>query len=191
MEPSTHADCAPLSGERAPSAFWPSLAGCPGDVFSLAASAFPRDDARRRALEGEKDADSRAQTHGKARAGGDRHEAPGAELQAEEQGEGLSARDTSGEKEERRSTGGTGPPRMTTAAKRLLVDDETLDSILNDTEKLENLKKRGEELQNEHWAYVTAHEELRAVMNDFAAAVLISMPDDIYAFARDYFSAFA
>ncbi|KEP61474.1 UNVERIFIED_CONTAM: hypothetical protein HHA_454370 [Hammondia hammondi] len=33
-----------------------------------------------------------------------------------------------------------------------------------------------EELRQNHWKYVEEHEELRAVLNDFAAAVLVSRP---------------
>eukprot|EP01016_Furgasonia_blochmanni_P051097 TRINITY_DN7994_c0_g2_i1.p2 TRINITY_DN7994_c0_g2~~TRINITY_DN7994_c0_g2_i1.p2 ORF type:complete len:295 (-),score=85.99 TRINITY_DN7994_c0_g2_i1:290-1174(-) len=47
-----------------------------------------------------------------------------------------------------------------------------------------------EDIKKEHVEYLKKHPEIREVLNDFVSSLLLQKPDDIYAYARDYFSYF-
>ncbi|RUS87488.1 hypothetical protein EGW08_004742 [Elysia chlorotica] len=50
---------------------------------------------------------------------------------------------------------------------------------------------RKEELKGDHASYMRHHPELRALLADFLQFLLLRKPDDVIAFAADYFSAFS
>ncbi|GFS27239.1 ciliogenesis-associated TTC17-interacting protein-like [Elysia marginata] len=50
---------------------------------------------------------------------------------------------------------------------------------------------RKEELKGDHATYMRHHPELRALLADFLQFLLLRKPDDVIAFAADYFSAFS
>ncbi len=47
-----------------------------------------------------------------------------------------------------------------------------------------------DEIKKEHIEYLKKHPEIREILNDFVSTLLLKKPDDLYAFARDYFSFF-
>ena len=47
------------------------------------------------------------------------------------------------------------------------------------------------ELKDGHNVYMRHHPELKAVLGDFVQFLLLRKPDDVVAFAADYFSSFA
>lgn len=59
-----------------------------------------------------------------------------------------------------------------------------------DLAQQEQLELREEELREEHFKFIDEHPELRQVLNDFLSSVLLHRPDDVFAFAREYFMAF-
>merc|ERR1711924_328940 len=63
------------------------------------------------------------------------------------------------------------------------------DGRMKDLEQQEKLELREQELNQEHWKYVDSNPELRQVLNDFMASVLLHRPEHVD-FAREYFSAF-
>lgn len=48
-----------------------------------------------------------------------------------------------------------------------------------------------EEIKGDHATYMRHHPELRALLADFLQFLLLRKPDDVIAFAADYFSAFS
>jgi hypothetical protein len=50
---------------------------------------------------------------------------------------------------------------------------------------------RKEEIKSDHATYMRHHPELRALLSDFLQFLLLRKPDDVIAFAADYFSAFS
>mmetsp|Transcript_44915 Transcript_44915/g.100997 ORF Transcript_44915/g.100997 Transcript_44915/m.100997 type:complete len:89 (-) Transcript_44915:142-408(-) len=65
-----------------------------------------------------------------------------------------------------------------------------IDGRMKDPEQQEKLELREEELRQEHTKYLEQHPELRQVLNDFMSSVLLHRPDQVFEFARQYFSAF-
>merc|ERR1719352_1236245 len=61
---------------------------------------------------------------------------------------------------------------------------------MKDPEQQEKLELREEALRQEHTKYLEEHPELRQVLNDFMSSVLLHRPDQVFDFAREYFSAF-
>merc|ERR1712070_373007 len=55
-------------------------------------------------------------------------------------------------------------------------------------EERSNLEERKHEIQKEYNAYMVEHPELRQALNDFLTACLAERPDNIYKFARYWFS---
>ena len=55
-------------------------------------------------------------------------------------------------------------------------------------EERSNLEERKHEIQKEYKAYMVEHPELRQALNDFLTASLAERPDNIYKFARYWFS---
>jgi len=47
-----------------------------------------------------------------------------------------------------------------------------------------------EEIKSEHVQYVKSHPEIRDILNDFLSSLLLEKPEDIYHYARKYFSFF-
>lgn len=47
-----------------------------------------------------------------------------------------------------------------------------------------------EEIKSEHVQYIKSHPEIRDILNDFLSSLLLEKPDDIYYYARKYFSFF-
>ena len=47
-----------------------------------------------------------------------------------------------------------------------------------------------EEIKSEHVQYMKSHPEIRDILNDFLSSLLLEKPDDIYIYARKYFSFF-
>lgn len=47
-----------------------------------------------------------------------------------------------------------------------------------------------DEVKKEHGAYISGHPEIRQLLNDFLSTVLLEKPEDVYAYAQDYFSFF-
>lgn len=50
------------------------------------------------------------------------------------------------------------------------------------------LARPQEELKKQHVEYLSAHPELRHLLNDFMSAVLMEKPTDVYAFAQSHFA---
>ncbi|CAK0817852.1 unnamed protein product, partial [Prorocentrum cordatum] len=65
-----------------------------------------------------------------------------------------------------------------------------IDGRLKDPEQQEKLELREEELRQAHGKYLQKHPELRQVLNDFMSSVLLHRPDQVFDFAKEYFSAF-
>mmetsp|Transcript_21029 Transcript_21029/g.46791 ORF Transcript_21029/g.46791 Transcript_21029/m.46791 type:complete len:95 (-) Transcript_21029:124-408(-) len=65
-----------------------------------------------------------------------------------------------------------------------------VDGQMRELEQQEKLEKREEALKREHADYLEKHPELRQVLNDFMSSVLLHRPDQVFEFAREYFSAF-
>eukprot|EP00397_Hematodinium_sp_SG-2012_P067996 GEMP01108111.1.p1 GENE.GEMP01108111.1~~GEMP01108111.1.p1 ORF type:complete len:100 (+),score=15.15 GEMP01108111.1:31-300(+) len=59
-----------------------------------------------------------------------------------------------------------------------------------DREQQERLEILEHKLQEEGFAYLSKHPELRQVLNEFMSSLLLHRPDDVFAFARDFFDAF-
>ncbi|CEM04237.1 unnamed protein product [Vitrella brassicaformis CCMP3155] len=78
------------------------------------------------------------------------------------------------------------------ALKQVAEADDLFDSEgrPKDPEPMERLELRTVELSEEHWGYVEKHPELRQLLTDFLASVLLHTPEDVFAFAREYFSVF-
>lgn len=47
-----------------------------------------------------------------------------------------------------------------------------------------------DEVKKEHNAYISAHPEIRQLLNDFLSTLLLEKPEDVYDYAQDYFSFF-
>jgi guanylate kinase len=47
-----------------------------------------------------------------------------------------------------------------------------------------------EEIKKEHQEYVVHHPELREILNDFLSSVLLEKPDNVYNYAKEFFSYF-
>lgn len=47
-----------------------------------------------------------------------------------------------------------------------------------------------EEIKLEHVQYIKSHPEIRDILNDFLSSLLLEKPQDIYVYARKYFSFF-
>jgi len=47
-----------------------------------------------------------------------------------------------------------------------------------------------DEVKKEHTTYINKHPEIRQLLNDFLSTVLLEKPDDVYAYAQEYFSYF-
>lgn len=47
-----------------------------------------------------------------------------------------------------------------------------------------------DEVKKEHGAYISAHPEIRQLLNDFLSTLLLEKPEDVYEYAQDYFSFF-
>ena len=47
-----------------------------------------------------------------------------------------------------------------------------------------------EEIKLEHVEYMKSHPELRDILNDFISSLLLDKPENIYNYAKDYFSFF-
>mmetsp|Transcript_662 Transcript_662/g.1202 ORF Transcript_662/g.1202 Transcript_662/m.1202 type:complete len:81 (-) Transcript_662:22-264(-) len=62
--------------------------------------------------------------------------------------------------------------------------------MMKDPEQQEKLELREEELRQEHTTYLEQHPELRQVLNDFMSSVLLHRPDQVFEFAKEYFTAF-
>eukprot|EP00500_Bicosoecida_sp_ms1_P002038 CAMPEP_0203815622 /NCGR_PEP_ID=MMETSP0115-20131106/11213_1 /ASSEMBLY_ACC=CAM_ASM_000227 /TAXON_ID=33651 /ORGANISM="Bicosoecid sp, Strain ms1" /LENGTH=102 /DNA_ID=CAMNT_0050724521 /DNA_START=137 /DNA_END=442 /DNA_ORIENTATION=+ len=58
-------------------------------------------------------------------------------------------------------------------------------------EELSELNERKAELRRESNEWVASHPELKSVMSDFMAALMQRKPDDVFAFAAEYFEAIA
>mmetsp|Transcript_30798 Transcript_30798/g.40691 ORF Transcript_30798/g.40691 Transcript_30798/m.40691 type:complete len:267 (-) Transcript_30798:235-1035(-) len=56
-------------------------------------------------------------------------------------------------------------------------------------EEISQLNERKAELKAQHMAYVEEHPEIKTILNDFVCACLLEKPDDVFAFARDHFTA--
>ena len=59
-----------------------------------------------------------------------------------------------------------------------------------DNEVLAYLSTRKDELMESHVQYIAEHPEIRQVLNDFLSSVLLSKPDDVFVFAKEYFHPF-
>ena len=57
-------------------------------------------------------------------------------------------------------------------------------------EVLAYLATRKDQLNKSHNEYIEKHPEMREILNDFLSAVLLSKPDDVYLFAKEYFHPF-
>jgi guanylate kinase len=55
-------------------------------------------------------------------------------------------------------------------------------------EEISALNERKRELKDEHAAYIGEHPELKNILSDFMAAVLLEKPDDTFAFAKEHFA---
>jgi len=49
---------------------------------------------------------------------------------------------------------------------------------------------RKQEIKKEYVGYVSKHNEIREILNDFTSNLLFNKPEDPYKFAKDYFSFF-
>lgn len=47
-----------------------------------------------------------------------------------------------------------------------------------------------EEIKLEHIEYIKSHPELRDILNDFISSLLLDKPENIYTYAKEYFSFF-
>ena len=59
-----------------------------------------------------------------------------------------------------------------------------------DNEVLAYLSTRKDELMQQHDEYIADHLEIREVLNDFLSSVLLSKPDDVFVYAKEYFHPF-
>ncbi|KAF4661084.1 hypothetical protein FOL47_006843 [Perkinsus chesapeaki] len=57
-------------------------------------------------------------------------------------------------------------------------------------EQQQALQDKEEQLREAHEDYLKSHPELRQMLNDFIASALLQQPDDIFDFAKDYFTTF-
>ena len=55
-------------------------------------------------------------------------------------------------------------------------------------EEISQLNERKRELKDQHAAYIGEHPELKNILSDFMAAVLLEKPDDTFAFAAEHFA---
>merc|ERR1712195_167490 len=67
-----------------------------------------------------------------------------------------------------------------------VIMEEAMESL--NMEERSNLEERKHEIQKEYKAYMVEHPELRQALNDFLTALLAERPDNIYKFARYWFS---
>jgi len=66
-----------------------------------------------------------------------------------------------------------------------------MESNMNfDNEVLAYLSTRKDELMTQHDEYIVEHLEIREVLNDFLSSVLLSKPDDVFVYAKEYFHPF-
>mmetsp|Transcript_37520 Transcript_37520/g.49332 ORF Transcript_37520/g.49332 Transcript_37520/m.49332 type:complete len:250 (+) Transcript_37520:45-794(+) len=66
-----------------------------------------------------------------------------------------------------------------------------MESNMNfDNEVLAYLSTRKVELMEQHDEYISEHNEIREVLNDFLSSVLLHKPDDVFVFAKEYFHSF-
>ena len=47
-----------------------------------------------------------------------------------------------------------------------------------------------EEIKKEHVEYLQKHPEITEIMNDFVSSLLLEKPENIYVYAKDYFTFF-
>ena len=59
-----------------------------------------------------------------------------------------------------------------------------------DNEIVAYLSTRKQKLIDSHNSYILEHPEMRQILNDFMSSVLITKPDDVYLFAKEYFHPF-
>lgn len=59
-----------------------------------------------------------------------------------------------------------------------------------DNEVLAYLSTRKDELMTQHDEYIADHPEIREVLNDFLSSVLLSKPNDVFVYAKEYFHPF-
>jgi len=59
-----------------------------------------------------------------------------------------------------------------------------------DNEVLAYLSVRKDELIESHSEYIAKHPEIREVLNDFLSSVLLSKPNDVFVYAKEYFHPF-
>eukprot|EP00391_Amoebophrya_sp_Ameob2_P011785 CAMPEP_0178996808 /NCGR_PEP_ID=MMETSP0795-20121207/8577_1 /TAXON_ID=88552 /ORGANISM="Amoebophrya sp., Strain Ameob2" /LENGTH=73 /DNA_ID=CAMNT_0020689245 /DNA_START=87 /DNA_END=308 /DNA_ORIENTATION=+ len=52
------------------------------------------------------------------------------------------------------------------------------------------VKVREGALRDEYYKYLDSHPELQQILTDFLTALVVHTPDDVYAFAAEYFAAF-
>ena len=57
-------------------------------------------------------------------------------------------------------------------------------------EDISRLHDRQESIKRANSDYITEHPELKSLIADFTAAILMQKPDDVFQFARDHFSVF-
>ena len=57
-------------------------------------------------------------------------------------------------------------------------------------EDISRLHDRQEEIKRANSAYLSEHPELKNLVADFTAAILMQKPDDVFKFARDHFSVY-
>ena len=66
-----------------------------------------------------------------------------------------------------------------------------MESNMNfDNEVLAYLSTRKDELMQQHDEYIADHLEIREVLNDFLSSVLLSKPEDVFVYAKEYFHPF-
>lgn len=54
----------------------------------------------------------------------------------------------------------------------------------------EGLRKETNNLENENKQYLENHPEIKDILNDFISSILLHTPNDIFLYAREYFSNF-
>mmetsp|Transcript_23679 Transcript_23679/g.41950 ORF Transcript_23679/g.41950 Transcript_23679/m.41950 type:complete len:266 (-) Transcript_23679:23-820(-) len=59
-----------------------------------------------------------------------------------------------------------------------------------DNKEMAVVEQRKQELEDNHSDYLREHPELQDLLNDFLSSVLLSKPENIFTYAREYFSKF-
>jgi len=75
-------------------------------------------------------------------------------------------------------------------AKNAEGTESDLSKMNFDNEVLAFLSNRKDQLIETHEEYIMNHAEIREVLNDFLSSVLLNKPDDVFVFAKEYFSPF-